>query len=73
MDLQLAGDVTVVFGAARGLGHAFAAGFAAEGARVVLADLSPAVADAVGIGSGKFGFPFWNREEAPGSPECLVF
>jgi 2-hydroxycyclohexanecarboxyl-CoA dehydrogenase len=93
MDLQLAGNPTVVFGAARGLGRAIAAAFAAEGARVVLADVSPAVAEvvdvtdyqavrdcadrvraeyggvdhvvyAVGVGSGKFGFPFWNLDPA---------
>jgi NAD(P)-dependent dehydrogenase (short-subunit alcohol dehydrogenase family) len=105
MDLQLAGDVAVVFGAARGIGRAIAAAFVAEGVHVVLADVAPdvtataqqlgqtaraervdatdfaavcAVADrtradfrrvdhvvyAVGIGSGKFGFPFWNLEPA---------
>lgn len=102
MDLQLAGNSTVVFGAASGLGRAIAVAFAAEGARVVLADVSPAVAEAaqalagaraevvdvtdysavrdcadrvraefggvdhvvyaVGVGSGKFGFPFWNLD-----------
>src|SRR6476620_7771195 len=101
MDLQLAGDVAVVYGAAQGNGHAIAAAFAREGTRVALADISPGVvaaaeqfgqrgevvdvADyaavkasaartwevfgrvhhvvfAVGIGSGKFGFPFWNLD-----------
>lgn len=106
MDLQLTGDVAVVFGAARGIGRAIAAAFAAEGGCVVLADLAPAVAEtarelaasgaavraeqldvtdyaavlatagrlahvlgrvdhvvyAVGIGSGKFGFPFWSLD-----------
>jgi 2-hydroxycyclohexanecarboxyl-CoA dehydrogenase len=104
MDLQLAGTVAVVAGAAHGLGRAIAAGFAKEGARIALLDVSPdvkaAVEDlarqggaahgwtadvtdaaavaaaageirtrlgavdhvvfAVGVGSGKFGFPFWN-------------
>jgi 2-hydroxycyclohexanecarboxyl-CoA dehydrogenase len=104
MDLQLAGNPTVVFGAARGLGRAIAAAFVAEGARVVLADVAPAVAEAaqaltdaraevvdvtdypavrecadrvraeyggvdhvvyaVGVGSGKFGFPFWILDPA---------
>lgn len=104
MDLQLAGSTAVVFGAASGLGRAIAAAFAAEGARVVLADVSAAVAEvaqvltgaraevvdvtdysavrdcadrvrsefggvdhvvyAVGVGSGKFGFPFWNLDPA---------
>src|SRR5436305_13116562 len=101
MDLGLAGQVAVVVGAARGLGHAIAAAFVAEGARVALLDVSPDVraaaaalggegwvvdvADyaavktaaedvrfllgrvdhvvfAAGIGSGKFGFPFWHLE-----------
>ena len=43
MDLQLTGSVVVVIGAARGLGHAIAAAFAAEGARVALMDVSPEV------------------------------
>ncbi len=99
MDLQLAGTSAVIVGAARGLGHAITAAFAAEKVRVALLDVSPeveasaqklggipfrvdttdyaavsAVAErvrdqlngvdhlvfAVAIGSGKFGFPFWN-------------
>ena len=99
MDLGLTGDAVAVFGAARGLGRAIAAGFAAEGARVGLLDRDPAVAEAaqalgethrgfvldvtdydatrsavaalgevrhvvfaVGLGSGKVGFPFWNLD-----------
>ena len=103
MDLGLADRVAVVVGAARGLGHAIATAFAAEGARAALVDLSPDVAAAAaalgpaatphvadvanfaavktaaedvrflhgrvdhvvfaaGIGSGKFGFPFWELE-----------
>src|SRR4051812_10001967 len=100
MNLELTGQTAVVFGAARGLGYAIGAAFAAEGARVFLADASPAVEDAarqlggecgadvldvtdyaavrayagrvrvdhvafaVGVGSGKFGFPFWNLDPA---------
>src|SRR5687768_12247530 len=104
MDLHLAGSAAVVFGAARGLGHAIAKAFAAEGTRVILADMSPKVVEAaraipdaqaevldvtdypavrtfadrtrdgfggvdhivyaVGVGSGKFGFPFWNLDPA---------
>lgn len=107
MDLHLTGQVAVVLGAARGLGRAIAAAFAAEGANIALLDRSPEVnaaaevlgqdrpahawtvdvADygavkqiasavhrqfggidhvvfAVGIGSGKFGFPFWNLDPA---------
>lgn len=96
MDLQLIGDTVIVFGAARGIGHAIAKTFADEGARVVLADVAPSVTDAskqlggqaelvdvtdfaavkllaervtpdhlvyaVAVGSGKFGFPFWNLD-----------
>ena len=104
MDLSLSESVAVVVGGARGLGHAIAAAFLAEGARVALVDRdaqSPAVAArfegdrcagfvadvtdyaavqrvaaeidrglgrcvhvvfAAGVGSGKFGFPFWKLE-----------
>jgi 2-hydroxycyclohexanecarboxyl-CoA dehydrogenase len=46
MDLQLAGDTAIVFGAARGLGLAIATAFAHEGCRIVLTDVSPTVHDA---------------------------
>ena len=107
MDLHLAGDVAVVVGGARGIGLAVAAGFLAEGARVVILDrdaeaptearrlegaLGTAcvgqvvdatdfdsirraaddvwdwfgrcdhVVYAAGVGSGKFGFPFWKLD-----------
>ncbi len=97
MDLEIAGDVAVVVGGARGLGLAIASAFAAEGARVVIVDrdvdgpgliarASSFVADvtdyaavrrvaeeigpvdhvvfAAGIGSGQFGFPFWEVDPA---------
>jgi NAD(P)-dependent dehydrogenase (short-subunit alcohol dehydrogenase family) len=120
MDMGLAGQVVVVFGAARGIGEAIAQAFVAESANVAAVDRdvsvmevaeqlpllrgngrhAPAghddhlslglVADvtdlaavrraaqavlsyfgrcdhvvfAVGVGSGKFGFPFWNLEPA---------
>jgi NAD(P)-dependent dehydrogenase (short-subunit alcohol dehydrogenase family) len=114
MDLQLAGQVAVIFGAARGLGHAIAASFVSEGVHVALFDISPEVqtaarqlaqpkvqtlalvADvtdypavlntanevrsrfgevdhvvfAVAVGSGKFGFPFWNLQ--PGDWERVL-
>ena len=111
MDLGLTGQVAVVVGAARGLGHAVAAAFAAEGATVALLDVSPAVhaaaaalggkgwvadvthypavqtaaADvrflfgrvdhvvfAAGVGSGKFGFPFWNLDPTDWLPVLSV-
>jgi NAD(P)-dependent dehydrogenase (short-subunit alcohol dehydrogenase family) len=107
VDLGLSGHTAVVVGAARGIGRAIAAAFAAEGAGVVVMDRDSEahvvarelgrrqhvrglglVADAtdyqamrqaaaqtaeifgridhivfaVGIGSGKYGFPFWNLE-----------
>lgn len=43
MDLQLNGQVAVVIGAASGIGYAIAETFAAEGAHVVLSDISPRV------------------------------
>ena len=101
MNLDLNNQTAVIVGAARGIGHAIARGFAREGANVALVDREPAVeavarqlaqefgvhavacaADvtdhgamktaaaglkrvdhlvfAVGVGSGRFGFPFWN-------------
>lgn len=108
MDLGLAGQVAVIAGAARGLGEAISAAFAAEGSHVALLDISEEVHTtaaklasntvktcgytldvtdfaavkqsaeqiisnfghvdhvvfAVAIGSGKFGFPFWNLDPA---------
>jgi NAD(P)-dependent dehydrogenase (short-subunit alcohol dehydrogenase family) len=105
MDLQLKGQVALVFGGASGIGLAIGRGFAQEGAKVALFDRNPATAEvakmlttefsvpalgcvgdvtsyesvqqaaatvqdklgpvqhvvyAAGMGSGKFGFPFWN-------------
>ena len=108
VDLQLTGDIAVIFGGAHGLGAAIGFAFGVEGARVVVVDraadglatareiaarsgvetigivadvtdrdaLSAAAAQietrfgrrgdhlvyAAGIGSGKFGFPFWNLD-----------
>ena len=45
MDLGLAGNVVVVFGAARGIGAAIAGAFAAEGAHVAAVDRDPCVHD----------------------------
>lgn len=112
MDLLLDGSVAVVVGGARGLGHAIASAFLAEGARVAIVDRDsdcPAIAGrldasrcvgfvadvtdysairavagevarnfgrchhvtfAAGVGSGKFGFPFWMLE--PGDWDRVV-
>ena len=107
MDLELTGQVAVIIGGAKGIGHAIATAFATERADVVILDIDPQVQDsarllvqqhdtkalavicdvtdyaavqkaasrvvdefgrcdhivfAAGIGSGKYGFPFWNLE-----------
>ena len=107
MEMQLAGDVAVVVGGAKGIGRAIAASFVDEGANVVIVDRDPdgptvarelagaepargvahvvdvtdypAILDvaeqikrdygrcdhvvfAAGVGSGRFGFPFWSLE-----------
>jgi NAD(P)-dependent dehydrogenase (short-subunit alcohol dehydrogenase family) len=128
MDLELAGQVVAVFGAARGIGEAIAKAFMAESASVVTIDQDPAVMEvaellphlrpdqprpladnddylslgliadvtdpsavrraaeavhryfgrcdhvvfAVGVGSGKLGFPFWNLEPADWEPVLRV-
>lgn len=47
MDLELAGDVAVVVGGARGLGRAIAEAFLAAGARVAIVDREPSCVDDV--------------------------
>ena len=109
MDLELAGDVAVVVGAAKGIGRAISEAFASEHCHVAVTDVDPAVTEvastlqeqygvqtfgvpsdatdytalrdfaarteanigpgvhvvyAAGVGSGKYGFPFWNLEPA---------
>jgi len=109
MNLELAGQVAVVLGAASGIGRAIAQAFIQEGAKVALLDRAASITDvaqqmegaqngqtlgivadvtdyaaiqqaaaqiekglgpvqhvafAVGIGSGKVGFPFWNLTPA---------
>lgn len=48
MDLELAGNVAVVVGAARGIGLGIAEAFVAEGASVAFLDRDPAVTEVVG-------------------------
>jgi 2-hydroxycyclohexanecarboxyl-CoA dehydrogenase len=112
VDLGLARNVVVIFGAARGIGAAIARAFAAEGALVAAIDRDPCVRDlasqfpkalglvadvtdyaavhqtarevahqfgpidhvvfAVGVGSGKFGFPFWKLEPADWEPVLKI-
>ena len=112
MDLGLAEQVVVVFGAARGIGAAIAKAFMSEGAHVAAVDRDPSVHElaqavpkslslmadvtdlsavhsaaqvvenefrgcdhvvfAVGIGSGKFGFPFWKLKPADWEPVLKV-
>jgi NAD(P)-dependent dehydrogenase (short-subunit alcohol dehydrogenase family) len=128
MDMGLAGQVAVVFGAARGIGEAISRAFMAEAASVAAVDRDVSVMDvaeqlplvrpdgraapaghddhlslglvadvtdyaavrraaeavrnyfgrcdhvvfAVGVGSGKFGFPFWNLEPADWEPVLRV-
>jgi NAD(P)-dependent dehydrogenase (short-subunit alcohol dehydrogenase family) len=52
MSNALAGKVAVVTGAAQGIGNAIAHGLAAEGARIVVADLQQAEAAAAGFADG---------------------
>jgi 2-hydroxycyclohexanecarboxyl-CoA dehydrogenase len=112
VNLGLAGQVAVVFGAARGIGAAIAKAFATEGAHVAAIDRDLSVYDlaqalpqslslvadvtdltavrqafqdievrfgrcdhvvfAAGIGSGKFGFPFWKLEPADWDPVLKI-
>jgi 2-hydroxycyclohexanecarboxyl-CoA dehydrogenase len=112
VDLGLAEQVVVVFGAARGIGSAIAKAFANEGAHLAAIDRDPSVHDlaqaiprslglvadvtdldavrrasqdvelrfgtchqvvfAVGVGSGKFGFPFWKLEPADWDPVLKI-
>jgi len=48
----LDGKVALVTGAAQGIGHALAQGLAAEGARIVVADLNGAEEAAAGFADG---------------------
>lgn len=109
MNLELEETVAIVIGSARGIGHAIASAFAAEGAHVACVDYDEDIStiaveiastqgpkakgyradvtdsdgllelaseiksqfgtydhviSTAGVGSGKFGFPFWNLDPA---------
>jgi NAD(P)-dependent dehydrogenase (short-subunit alcohol dehydrogenase family) len=55
--MRLGGKTAIITGGARGIGRAIATRYAAEGARVVVADINTAEAEGVAgeIGSGAFG------------------
>ncbi len=53
MKLNLEDRLTVITGAARGIGAAFAEAFAAEGARILLVDRDAAVGDVAGASGGE--------------------
>ncbi len=55
--MRLDGKTAIITGGARGIGRAIATAYAAEGARVVVADINAAEAEGVAgeIGSGAFG------------------
>lgn len=59
MDLGLEGQRVVVVGAASGIGQAIAAGFAAEGADVVLTDRAPTVAETAQTIAAVHGVRTW--------------
>ncbi len=61
MDLNLAGKVVIVTGAANNIGRGIALGFAAEGARLLIADIDEAGAKAVSLEAG--GGSTWQRTD----------